>query len=204
MAERPFTRFAVFWRSVALSEARLAELPWVIVAPVVGSFLGTAWALSEPAQPVREGHVVPLSFGDVILPAALGGVGGAFGVWLLLFAYVWVRYRVRGDPVWKSSYIRPDFTNDVVYLDPGILAKPKLPDRLITIVSRRSGRRYIPPISTTIGVEKGAVTIGQPARPGEYECRWYCDIGRFRGELARARFVVPEPDEPPDEGHDDD
>jgi hypothetical protein len=187
----PFSRLLVFWRTVAVAEARLAQLPWVILAPVAGAFVGTAWALSEPAQPVRHGYVVAPSFGQVIVPAAVGGVCGALGVWLLLFAHAWLRYRLFGDPVYKCRHIRLDDGRDYVFLDAGVDAAPELPVGLSVSSCRRSGRTYVAPFSTTVG-SGGVAILGVPAPPGEYVCRWYSDMGRFRGELARGRFVVPD------------
>jgi hypothetical protein len=187
---RFFPRFMVFRRSVALAEARLAQLPWVILAPVVGAFVGTAWALSEPVQRVRNGYVVGLSFGEVLVPAALGGLGGVLGVWLLLFAYAWVRYRLFGDPDYTCRHIRLE-GRDSVFLDSGLLSA-EFPTGLSVLSCRRSGRDYIAPFSTTAGAQ-GWTFIGAPAEPGKYDCRWYCPMGRFEVELARGRFVIPNP-----------
>lgn len=188
----------MFWRAFALSEARLAQLPWVIVAPMVGALVGTSWALSEPAQPVRDGHVVGLSFWDSILPALGGGVAGALGMWLGLYLYAWVSYRLFRDPVWKTFHVRND-QSDIVTL---VAKHEPLPDKLraqILTPDGYSAAYGVPgsPIWTIKSIPEGYfasgvfLELGEPAVPGEYECRWYCEQGRFTVELTRGRFDVP-------------
>lgn len=207
---KPFPRWRVFWRAFWLSETRLAQLPWVIVAPVLGALVGTSWALSEPAQAVRGGHVVGLSFWDSVLPALGGGAAGAVGTWLILFLYASVTYRFLRDPIWLTVYA-PNPASDIVSftVKRGATRVP-LPDQLQANVLRPdgSGIEYgfpglpsMPGSPYRINPFPGELTgpgvfisLGEPADPGVYECRWYCVAGRFPLELTRRRFDVPDAD----------
>ncbi len=47
------------------------------------------------------------------------------------------------------------------------------------------------PMSNSIATVSLQLAVEVEAAPGEYECRWYCEQGRFTVELTRGRFDVP-------------
>jgi hypothetical protein len=118
-------------------------------------------------------------------------------MWLVLYLYAWVSYRLFRDPVWKTFHVRND-QSDIVTL---VAKHVPLPDQLMAQVLTPDGYSLpygLPGSPLKITAIRGDqfasgvfFELGQPAGPGEYECRWYCDLGRFTAELTRRRFNVP-------------
>ena len=189
----------MFWRLVFWTEQMLGKLPMVLLMPVIGAIIGTAWAVSHPFKSfVRHGIVVSHStFWHVLLLAVIGGVGGIVVLAGLVVLCGIAYYRVRGDSTWYASTRACERARDIE------LRRKVSPFRLTlkrwAIRNAWSKRRAeecwaedpANPAGRFGGPEAFAVSFDDAKREdGVYEARWYAPAGQPRlHEIARVKAV---------------
>jgi hypothetical protein len=186
-----------------------------ILTPTTGAFVGTAWAISHPAETIRHGLVVgEPSFAQVLLLALAGSVAAVILVTGFIFCALFLYERVvlpslHRHGAWQPIYWpneSPSSDPDLVgfqlacRLDPAVSPTTlgdmecwiKRPDDKIDVISGENVNRSImvslsgePPPDTP------AAHVWYHLRGihGSYEVRWY-GTERKRYEVAREKFEV--------------
>jgi hypothetical protein len=196
MPRRRFPISRLWWRLIYSTEESLTSLPLAVIAPTVAALAGTAWAISNtPELVVRDGRAVDTeSFWHALLNGVAGGVFGLIAVIVLVFAAVWLRYRLRGNPNWQSVFIgqHGDNTHWQLQRKPGSFpADPKQLGGLTLGVKVPSGQvKEISLVFSQIDPtpEGPSVSITTGREAGSYEARWYSGThGKRMHEIARGK-----------------
>ncbi|MGZ6569337.1 MAG: hypothetical protein ACXVHB_34115 [Solirubrobacteraceae bacterium] len=99
------------------TEAALGSLPMVVLTPVVGAIVGTAWATAQPTREVVR-HGVVGADGSFLHALLFAAAGAALGIALMTTAAsLWLAaaYWVRGDPAWEASLEFVDKTKNGIH-----------------------------------------------------------------------------------------
>ena len=192
-----FSKRPAFWRYWYQTEASLSRLPMLFLIPAAGAFVGTAWGVSHPSETIRDGLVVSqASFWGVLFSALIGGVVGVALLIVVVWGYLWFRYRrAGGDAEWEAVYEgsvegRMFFElrcKAELPIDPATLGAltclVKAPDSSI-VHAEKYGPRLNPPGYTA--------HFALTRQPGEYEARWYAARGTGKlQEIARYKGAAP-------------
>jgi hypothetical protein len=191
MPETRFLPLGLYWRLVLRTERALGRLPMLLLIPVGGAFVGTAWSVTHPSLKIENGLIVgQASFWEVLLGALVGGVVIFFALIGVMFAVGWFYYRVldRGDDVWEAVYVDGNFElrckaeNPVHVRDLGAVeCRVRMPSGAM-LTSDHAGvlmMREQP-------VQGYIVRFELPKEAGMYEARWYAMDGeRKLHEIAR-------------------
>lgn len=170
----------------------------VLLIPVAGAIIGTAWAVSHPVkETVRHGVVVShASFWHVLLLAVAGGVGGIVVVAGVIVLGAIAYYRLRGDRTWHAHYSgdkdgratfelrkRPSALPTHVATLGAVECAVKTPRGAILSSEDRTN-----PVGWFAGPEAFAAYFSMDRENGEYEVRWYVARGRTHlQEVARLK-----------------
>jgi hypothetical protein len=197
-----FPRWRVWWRVLDATEATLGSVPVAITVPALSALVGTAWAVSHPAQVIRNGLVVhQASFGASLASAVVGGALTLVAILAVMFVGHLARYRLRGDPAWKVGWsLRretspPGITTTVKGAH--LLCRAQPPVRVsalghVQAIMREPDARYSHRGQPGMGGgDFGLAFILDDIQTGVYEVRWYGTTARRRQyEIARSREIV--------------
>lgn len=202
-----FPRWRVWWRILDATETTLGSVPVVLAVPTFSALVGTALAVSHPADVIRHGLVVhQASFGSALLWAVIGGAGSLFLILVAIFAAHITRYWLRGDPVWEVGWsMRRERKGSISSTTNGIQllcravppvktsvlghveAVVRLPDGTYVYTKQPAGIQ-----GDDRSQSLGFIAVGE-ITAGIYEVRWYGTNARRRQyEITRDRHTLVE------------
>lgn len=210
MASPPtgFPKWCVWWRTLDTTETTLGSVPVVLAVPTLSALVGTAWAVSHPADVIHHGLVVhQASFGAALASAVIGGALTLVAIVAAIFTWHLARYGLRGDPVWAVGWAlrrdesrRPGIVSDSSNVQLLCVGQPRVKvsalGDLAAVVRLPSGRHCGMPSHGLGGDDYWRwfdLPLGAELPPGTYEARWYGTTGRRRRyEIARDRHTLVE------------